>query len=772
MLKMPDARPVADYNRHPGSMVVSELGSIGSYFYYRIPMRVQYGLDSLDVTVADHTIPALWGGGSSEVDNTAADYVLFLDSDGVFWFCNQNVLPTLQADSASYYPTHRSSPQGWIRWQPRNTTPIVIGPLINLVAGEFSDSDSNGQYGTPTAPDLSDTDWLTDVSFGGNRFVSPLKPSSWNMGAMRVATDGANGLALDRDGVLWYVSPGDTDLTPIQVVLPQNLPTSNIMYVQGVTWHSGTWWVLVKEVNEFQFVNDSDEPIGNAVSVDVGIFILTAMTIDPTDSGSWTLFRTLQANSGSDVGVVTFYPDNSGEFILGSFVSGQMTGVSVLPLVARFSDGTGVLTTQQTLTIPGAVAGTFTIGVDTDGTLVVNGGTVLIATVVVGNRPDAYVYTPFEALHFYNGGEIFIDSTSSTLTIPSPSTVTTFDGNIGGISIANFFESSLCAGTADLSVGSVPTDGLTAVFFFYLTEYFTDSDPAFDIDKRQLGVTVLSDGIYGLSFLTEEGIGSFSTTPIGIDTVNDHGLGFGGGEGSAEVFGACVPSITPTYNSIVPSEPALLGIGAGGTVLMATGKWIAGTYGQFDTPPSTIIEGEFQYYTGTASPVTLSSDMSTQLAHYTNGLNVMPVKFDGNQNVPVHAGSVVVDSDGFVDDSTSWLGCCDDGATGIYAVDGATGNLMHRAGDHTHGWDTIASGLTGTSDTILLMRQLADTTILCIHGSSGDAQVDTVLAGVVTVGIPFAFPTDEFNKSVTVFSGSSSSQQLESAFTVAAGGGA
>lgn len=632
--------------------------------------------------------------------------------------------------------------------------PCTPDNLVVLLAGGPNGGD---QYGTSDIPDVFDSSTDPGIDFNGFDTASP----TYNVGSMRVATDGVSTVAIDGDGKLWYLSPSDV-VSYVPVVLPSHLTTANQQYSQGIAWHNGTWWLLLKEVNEIPYQIEGS--FATSTSIDIGIFVLTSTTLNPTDPASWVLYRTIQANSGSVVGVVGIA--NDGVYKYGVFTDNIMTGVGFVPMVIRFADGTGIVTADQSVNIPGTVAGTFTVGVNRDGTFVVNGGEVTFTTVTVGNRPSTWNLF-FNSLFFWTGGgPAQPANVGSTVTMFSPDVVTTPDGDIGGMSGSNTFFTSLCAPTGGMSISGVPTDPLAGITLRFDAEYLYDrADHILEYDYRNLVIHAMGTGNVYLDFFMSNTGNAFTATTIGELTLSDHGLGFGGGNGGQDYYYACMPTIVAVPIRCAISDIAVEGIGAGGVFLMVSDH--GSIESNFDGV-SILTAGVWQYVSGHADPINLTEDITSHITVITGRPTVAMVRFDGNQNVPVWAGGVIVDSAGVVDSSTSWLGVCDDGANGLYAVT-ESGDLVHRAGDHTHSWTTVVASLTGAADTVLLLRLQPDDSILCVHGSAGTCQVDTILAGIITIGTPFAFPTDEFNTSVRVPSGSSSYQELESAFATAAG---
>jgi hypothetical protein len=614
--------------------------------------------------------------------------------------------------------------------------------------------DTSQQYGTSDNPDTIDDsmDPNLDSLFETSSFRGP---SYGDLSAMRVATDGSHSASINSVGCLIYIDPADGSGGRTVCVFPTLLSTKIRTYVYGVTYVGGTWWALIKQVNE---IADSG---GNLVTVDVGVFIVTATIIDPSSEASWTLFRTIQANSGTEVGICNGNLVNAlqGNTLLGTYTSGQLTDLIFPEMVIRFADGTGVLIPDgQSIPIPGGVPGTFTVGASPDGTIVANGGVVTFITITVGDKGSTWTVRS-ESQHFYNGGVIEPANVGTTIALVAPATVLTADGAIGGVDLTSGSGFALSgAATAGLTVSGIPSDPLYGLALYYYTEYLTIAGgDLVDSDYRQLGigdfgtgdVSFLGGNQFVSSVLEEAGLGN-----LGISTINDHGTQFNSERRFQCSQYTCTPTVAGTYLLIEPADTFILGIGAEGVCL------------QFGETVNRISGTSTSMSLGSSDGTDISAALGPDIGHY----DFLLARFDGTQNIPIWVGGLIIDSDVNVDASTFWLGCCDDGSDGIYAVDGSTGDLMHRAGDHTHGWDLVVASLTGLADTILLMQVLPDTSILCVHGSSGSCQVDNVLSGAITAGPPFSFPTSEINSSVFVSEGSSGFLELESNYTTAAWG--
>lgn len=94
-------------------------------FYLVQDETVKYGstIGTISATAYPHpisptTLPATGVGHR---------YILLMDSGGNFLVCDENQLPTLEADAAVYYPIYRQTANGgWVRWQ--NTPSITTPP--------------------------------------------------------------------------------------------------------------------------------------------------------------------------------------------------------------------------------------------------------------------------------------------------------------------------------------------------------------------------------------------------------------------------------------------------------------------------------------------------------------------------------------------------------------------------------------------------------------------------------------------------------------------
>jgi streptogramin lyase len=222
----------------PPTAVVTD----GQYVYMRAPTSVKYALDSIDVTVPDHTIPSLWGGGSAAMDVEHFRYTLFVDAAGTFWICEQSVLATLAADATnSYYVMYRYTTSCWERWQLRNLVvaiPFVTDWLIALVAGGSTmASFFGGSHGTLSAPVdgplgtntlqgpqvmayASDgTLWFLDGLSASVRSYNPSTGDVTTQFGLSIAADrvGALGIAIDGDDNVWIYYEIDAD-SPFAII--------------------------------------------------------------------------------------------------------------------------------------------------------------------------------------------------------------------------------------------------------------------------------------------------------------------------------------------------------------------------------------------------------------------------------------------------------------------------------------------------------------------------------------------------------------------------
>lgn len=254
--------------------------------------------------------------------------------------------------------------------------------------------------------------------------------------------------------------------------------------------------------------------------------------------------------------------------------------------------------------------------------------------------------------------------------------------------------------------------------------------------------------------------------------------------------------------------PIALGVGAGGTILLTSpstlqteflGTWslqwdggsvpISGAgYVGYETAT---LEGYFSTYDAfTVRIMTqLAANWQRTIMH-----SYLPATFHGGgPTTPVLVPPLIVDQQGSIDHTDTWLAVAsteetgEDGHDGFYALSGTTGDLMRRNGGAGSSWSRLlARAIPATATVLLLQRSRTKSAgVIVVHGSAGQVTL-SVIVPIADPTAPwqrtdypwFTFSTIDFNFYNIYMPGTQTNrasspenpapQQAGSAFTVAA----
>ena len=214
------------------------------------------------------------------------------------------------------------------------------------------------------------------------------------------------------------------------------------------------------------------------------------------------------------------------------------------------------------------------------------------------------------------------------------------------------------------------------------------------------------------------------------------GLGLPGYEGAIDavllIWNPGFPTVNLNPYIISPPDLIAIGVGAGGTVLTGTktGDWTIAT-DSASTDIGSLVRTACGF--GPAGDGSYAPDGA-----------ILPIRFNGAGTALAWVNGNIVWEDGHVD--YPYNGCCNDTATGVYALSSA-GDLYHCT---TEGgtFTLVLSGAMSSGDNVLVMQTLFDGGgVAFVHGQSGAARLTIAHTGTPwtkTDYTPFAWPTSDY----------------------------
>lgn len=765
---------------------------------YLEPMEIVTRVGS---TVYRDALPAMkyarvWAGSIAAtvaanilvMDHTASDWVIFTIATQGAGPCTVMAARSADFDAITTPNTcgiHLSwnGVRTWRRWIDYGAALPPVAHLVLLSGGFSSDS-----FDSPDNPnsDAYVTDNPTPVPYIGADANLSLN-EDWYMHLLsqqRIAMNASNSvLGISPPGEAWYLP--NALRVGTQVVFPTLLSGATDTRCLGVAWGQGLWWALIEQFTRVYFAPDRQ-----FYASDRGVFIVTSTGIDAVDPSTWTLYRTIQADGGTGQGYLNYSVDAYGLpfSIKGVFDSNSvLTSIQFDPFLYRFSDRSTLSFTQITVAIPGGVPGSHDWYANKNGTITADSGDGKYCTVNIGANPDVWQsnagyfignptnsdkwytrYNPPAGFYFTNGNgvtPIAPANLGATVTLVTPTTATTPDGSIGGVVSNDTYLDTLA--TAGLSCAALPSWNNPLVFM--LLEYVTSNQGG--SDYRLCGIFPMPAGAQATNDFDVNktqwwiGMDEFAValgTRYSVLQINDHGKTIASVSGYPNVDPHAYWRLSPTIRTVLYAlnlpTPTVLGVGVGGTCLLAPNGF----------------GDNFQYLVGTSTTHTLSPLLQS------NGWNTdgyVPVRFNGigvvyfdgleSDGTPIQC---IIDQAGLIDTTYTWCAGCDDGSTGLYGIDSATGNLYRRAGVSGTSWTLVLAGVCAVGDTVLLLQVVVvdSTSIQCVHGQFGAVQLTTVKAGVKTDSSPINFGTSALNASWTAGSYPTNINGDDCDFTVAA----
>lgn len=582
-------------------------------------------------------------------------------------------------------------------------------------------------------------------------------------------------LAIAPDGTLWGTSDPNT-VPGTQTVVPDLLATLNTsidipsdfggaqtpvntVICTGITYSEGTWWLLVSWEQYFlSFSNETTGPVaGDHLVTQRIVKVMSSTTATPSAWSDWSDYRVLQGSLNGD----GYYSNYRNVAYLANFPSGILTTLDVYTMPVRFPDGSVVITVPVTLSFSSGL-GTYTLGVDSDGTVSWS-GTVTISTFTI----TAKTLNGAQYLNSATGSTLMglpVHVSAGVLVWDDPETVN--DYSTAGPSYTQvpgfYFAASPC-GVAVLRA-AVKTDDLTDVTL----------PAAVANDLGGAGVTLqIDNGTHNRKVLTSLWFGVTRTL---VETVAGHTYDFADSIGCTsidELGWSYFPTLTINENEFGISVTSpdgdgfdfYFGVGAGGTILHV----------KFDHNFSVSL---IQMLTGTTTTHDLSPGVGTpgiapfyNLAYNFPASGYVPISFDGDGTAPcvlgfsptVGQGRMVLANGVIINAPGNVMGGCDNGSDGaLFVCDDTNLYSCDNAGNCS---SAIATGVINSGDYVQFMRRRTGTDVVLMHGQFGSVQIATVVGGVVTQGTPFSFPTDTYNKEIR----DSSSDFLTTEFSAATG---